>query len=139
MMGIGCMYIAFCTKPRRAVLGFTLIELLVVLAMVALLLTIAMPRYFSSVEKTKDAVLRENLKVLRLSLDTFQADKGRRPVSLVELVEHKYLRSIPIDPVTESAATWVLLPSSEADQDGIIDVRSGAPGAGVGGLAYEAY
>lgn len=119
--------------------GFTLIELLVVLTMVALLLTIALPRYFASLDQARDVALKENLKVLRISLDRFHADKGHLPAGLDDLVEQKYLRSIPLDPVTESSATWVILHADDANAPGVADVRSGAAGAGRDGVPYEQY
>ncbi|MET0207520.1 MAG: prepilin-type N-terminal cleavage/methylation domain-containing protein [Burkholderiaceae bacterium] len=124
---------------RRRLSGFTLIELLVVMAIIALLLTIATPRYFSSVDKSKDVALAENLQVLRVTLDRFYADKGRYPDTLDELVEHKYLRSVPVDPVTGSARSWVLLPSQDPGIAGIHDVKSGASGQALDGRAYEAF
>jgi prepilin-type N-terminal cleavage/methylation domain-containing protein len=122
--------------------GFTLIEMLVVMAIVALLLTIALPRYFGALEKSRDIALQENLKVLRLSLDKFYADKGRYPQTLEELVKYKYLRAVPIDPITESSGTWVLLqPEPDAGEapEGIADVRSGAQGADRDGKPYESF
>ena len=100
------------TRPPT---GFTLIEMLVVMAIIALLLTLASPRYFGALEKSKDVALAENLKVLRVTLDRFYADKGRYPETLEELVEQKYLRSVPVDPVTESDRSWILVPSQEAE------------------------
>lgn len=122
----------------RPIHGFTLIEMLVVMAIVALLLTIALPRYFGSLDKTKDIVLEENLRVLRISLDKYYTDKGRNPDSLEELVEHKYLRAVPVDPITESASTWVLVQSKETNVKGIVDIKSGAPGMAKDGRAYAA-
>jgi len=119
--------------------GFTLIEMLVVMAIVALLLTIALPRYFGSLDKTRDVALEENLKVLRITLDKFYADKGRNPETLEELVEHRYLRVVPLDPITESVATWVLVQSRDVNVKGIVDVKSGAPGIGKDGRAYAAF
>lgn len=116
--------------------GFTLVEILVVMAIVALLLSIAWPRYMAPVEASKETVLRKNLQVMRLSIDNFVADKGRFPESLQELVETNYLLSVPVDPITESSSTWVLVPSRNLDQKGISDVKSGAPGAGRSGLSY---
>lgn len=112
------------SKPR----GFTLIEILVVMAIVALLATIALPRYFGSIEKSKEVALKENLQVLRTALDRFHTDKGRFPNDLGELVSEKYLRTVPVDPVTESSSTWQLVPSRDLDQPGVEDVKSGAPG-----------
>jgi general secretion pathway protein G len=108
--------------------GFTLIEILVVMAIIALLLSIALPRYFGSVEKSKEVALKENLQVLRTGIDRFHTDKGRFPNDLAELVSEKYFRSIPVDPVTESANSWILVPSRNIDSPGIEDVKSGAPG-----------
>lgn len=116
--------------------GFTLIEMLIVLAMVALLLTLALPRYFGSLERSREVALAENLKVIRLSLDRFSADKGRFPESLQELVEARYLHALPMDPVTESTQSWVLLPSEDPALPGIADVRSGAPGMASDGRAF---
>jgi general secretion pathway protein G len=117
--------------------GFTLIEMLVVMALVALLLTLAAPRYFGSMDKARDTVLAENLAVLRTTLDKYHADKGLFPVSLDELVEKKYLRAIPIDPVTGSDRTWISVPSRDGDVEGIADVKSGAPGSTHDGRRYE--
>ncbi|WP_431112939.1 type II secretion system protein [Variovorax paradoxus] len=117
--------------------GFTLIELLVVLSIVALLLSIAAPRYFGSIDKSKDQALQENLRVVRISLDRFYADKGRWPKTLEELVEQHYLHAVPVDPVTESRSSWILLPPKNKEETGIADVKSGAPGASKNGRAYE--
>lgn len=106
--------------------GFTLIELLVVMTIIALLLTIAVPRYFGSVDRAKEAVLRENLATLRESLDKFYADTGKYPASLNELVDRRYLRKVPVDPITDSAATWVELPPVDPQKGGVYDVKSGA-------------
>lgn len=122
---------------RTLTRGFTLIEMLIVMAIVALLLTIALPRYFGSLEKSKDIALQENLRVLRLSLDRFYSDKGRYPQTLAELVEHRYIKAVPIDPVTESSRSWILIPARDADAAGISDIKSGAPGANKEGRAYE--
>ena len=127
--------------PRgiRAFRGFTLIELLVVMSIIALLLTVALPRYFGSLDKSKDVALKENLQVLRVTLDKFYADKGRYPARLDELVEQKYLRGVPMDPVTESASTWILVDAEDEGPQGIADVKSGAQGMSVEGVPYASY
>lgn len=117
--------------------GFTLIELLVVMAVVALLLSIAMPRFGDSLERSKEAVLKEDLRVMRHALDQFHADKGRYPESLDELVENRYLRAVPVDPVTESSRSWLVSPPKDAGGKGVADVRSGAVGKAKSGTAYE--
>ena len=115
------------TARRHA--GFTLIELMVVMAIVALLVSIAAPRYFQSVERAKENTLRTSLNVMREALDQFAADKGRYPDSLAELVEARYLRSVPSDPLTGSPATWVLItPADPATKGKVYDVRSGMAG-----------
>jgi general secretion pathway protein G len=116
--------------------GFTLVELLVVLAIISLLLTIALPRYFSSVDKSKEVALRENLQVLRSGIDKYYADKGEYPAALDDLVNHHYFRKIPLDPVTESASTWQPQASTDADKPGVADIRSGAKGKTRDGTPY---
>lgn len=116
--------------------GFTLIELLVVLAIVALLLTIAAPRYFGSIDRSKEAVLKENLRVMRECIDKFFGDHGRYPSALDELVERRYLREVPMDPMTESAQTWVTTAPPAPEKGNVSDVHSGAPGSGLDGRSY---
>jgi general secretion pathway protein G len=119
--------------------GFTLIEVLIVMALVALLLTIAIPRLFGSLEKSRETALQENLKVMRTSLDKYYADKGHYPESLIQLVEDKYLRAVPIDPITESSTTWITENALGQDISGISDVKSGAPGNASDGTAFASY
>jgi general secretion pathway protein G len=123
----------------RGSLGFTLIELLVVLSIVALLLAIVSPRYMGSIDHAKEVTLKEDLKVMRLSIDRFQADKGRYPESLAELVDERYLRGIPPDPITDSTDTWVVVPVEAPESEGISDVRSGAQGVSKDGSPYAGW
>ena len=120
----------------RKKFGFTLVELLVVLAIVATLLTLALPRYFGSLEKSKEAVLKENLYQMREAISRYHSDKGRYPETLDALAADKYLRRVPLDPVTESAATWIIVPPQNSDVTGVYDVRSGAPGKAIDGSEY---
>ena len=117
--------------------GFTLIELLVVLAIIGVLLAIAAPRYFSSVDRSKDAVLRSNLHQMREAIQQYYADKGKYPENLGSLVTERYLREVPLDPVTERADTWIVVPPPDPEQSGVFDVRSGAPGNGKDGTRYR--
>jgi len=122
------------SNPKR---GFTLIELLVVLAIVALLLTLAVPRFFPSVDKTKETILLDNLRSTRAVIDQFHADTGRYPDSLEQLVEKKYLARLPVDPILESDSGWVIAaPEEEGVQGAVYDLHSGAPGNGRDGRPY---
>lgn len=124
-------------RQRKSGRGFTLIELLVVMAIIALLLTLAAPRYFQSVQRSREAVLKENLHLMRDAIDKHYADTGKYPANLEELVTKKYLRRIPVDPITESATTWVIVdPPDKPDTRVVYDVRSGAPGKSIGGTPY---
>ncbi len=124
--------------PIRSGSGFTLIELMVVMAIISVLLTLAMPKYFHSVDKSREAVLRHDLQAMRDAIDKFLADRGRYPLTLEELAERRYLRAIPKDPITESSSTWVVIAPPEGDgPDGVHDVRSGATGNSLDGTPYE--
>ncbi|MCP5277081.1 MAG: prepilin-type N-terminal cleavage/methylation domain-containing protein [Thiobacillus sp.] len=120
---------------RGRAAGFTLVELLVVLAIVATLLSLAVPRYFQHVDRSKEAVLRENLATMRDAIDQYHADVGQWPGSLDSLVERRYLRALPKDPVTESDQTWQEV-APEDGTEGIRDVRSGAEGTALDGSPY---
>ena len=123
---------------RRAV-GFTLIELLVVMVIIAILVSIAAPRYFNSVEKSKEAVLKEDLSTLRDAIDKYYGDSGKYPDTLDDLVSKKYLRKVPVDPITDRANTWVVVPPEDADKGGVYDLHSGASGNGRDGTPYNAW
>lgn len=117
--------------------GFTLIELLVVMAIIAMLLSLAAPRYFNSVDKSKEAVLRENLAMTRQALDKFFGDNGKYPDSLDDLVTKKYLRGLPMDPLTGSTSTWIVVPPDSSDKGNVFDIKSGSPDKGLDGTAYK--
>lgn len=123
-----------CTSKNS---GFTLVELLVVMAVIALLLSIAVPRYFSSVEKSREAVLRENLSLTRQALDKYYGDNGIYPETLDQLVSKKYLRSLPLDPITDSNATWVIVSPEVAEKGVVFDIKSGATGNARDGTEYK--
>lgn len=116
--------------------GFTLIELLVAMAIIALLLSIVTPRYFHNVTKAQEAVLKEDLFLMRDALSKYHADNGKYPDTLDDLVSKKYLRKIPNDPITESNTTWVLIPPTGGDKGAVFDIKSGAPGSSRDGIPY---
>jgi len=119
--------------------GFTLIELLVVLAIVALLSSLALPRYTQYLERTREAVLAENLRLARDALEQFNADRGRYPESLDELVARRYLKALPIDPILESNRHWLLGEPMPPATGKIGEIRSAAPGIGRDGRRYSAW
>ena len=117
--------------------GFTLIELLIVLAIVGTLLTLALPRYFGSVDKSKEAVLKENLYQLREAISRYHSDKGKYPENLDALAADKYLRRVPLDPITESTATWIVIAPEDPQKGGVYDIRSGAQGKARDGSEFN--
>ena len=117
--------------------GFTLIELLVVLGIVALMLTLAVPRYFPSIDKSKEVVLADNLRNTRAVIDQYYGDTGRYPDSLEQLVEKKYLRELPVDPITESNSSWVLVAPDDGSKGNVYNIKSGAPGNDRSGKPYS--
>jgi general secretion pathway protein G len=119
--------------------GFTLLELLSVMAIIATLLTIAVPRYSRSLQRSKEAVLKQDLQTLRESIDKFYGDTGKYPPALAVLVEKRYLRSIPVDPIAKSADKWIVVNSEDPEDTGIKDVKSGAEGVDENGVAYVAW
>ena len=117
-------------SARRQALcrGFTLIEVMVVIAIAALLLTLAAPRYFGQVDAAKEAVLRDNLRLTRTVIGHFYGDIGRYPESLTELVDKRYLTTLPTDPITQSNETWQIEPVPEGFKGQVYNLRSGAAG-----------
>src|SRR6266849_11007594 len=110
------------TNARKR--GFTLIELLVALTIVGLLLSIVTPRYFGGVTRAEESVLRENLYLMRDAVDKHHGDTGRYPDSLEDLVTKKYLRTLPTDPMTNSAQTWIVVPPSDTPEGSAYDIKS---------------
>ena len=109
---------------------------MVVIAIVGTLLTIAVPRYFASVERSKETVLKENLIIMRDAVQKYYGDKGKYPEKLEDLASAKYLRKVPLDPITGSSTTWVAVPPKESEKGGVYDVHSGAPGKASDGTLF---
>jgi len=119
--------------------GFTLIELLVSMAIIAVLLTLAVPQYFGRVDHAKEVILKENLYQIRDALDKFYGDQNRYPHNLDELVTRKYLRRVPEDPITESNSTWIIVPPADQTLGVVGDVKSGARGNARDGTPYSSW
>ena len=124
--------------------GFTLIELMIVISMILILVSLAVPMYQQSIRRAKEAVLRDDLFTLRSSIDQFTLDKQRAPQSLDDLVQAGYLREIPIDPMTNTRDTWVVvnedyLQSIDQTQPGITDVHSGSELSALDGTPYSSW
>jgi general secretion pathway protein G len=127
--------------------GFTLIELMIVITIIGILAAIAAPNYMWGIVKAKEAVLREDLYNLRNTIDQFNADQGKYPDSLQDLVDKKYLRDIPTDPFTKSKETWVVLPPPAEPSSGagteqkstgnVWDVKSGSDLIGSNNVPYN--
>ena len=114
------------SNRRGSKCGFTLIELLIVMAIIGTLLSIAVPRYFRTLERARETVLKQDLSILREAIDKHYADLNEYPDTLLVLVEKRYVRSLPVDPFTKLADTWTLIPSDDPDHAGIRDIHSGA-------------
>ena len=116
--------------------GFTLIELLVVMAIIGTLLSIAVPRYFRSLEHARETVLKQDLSILREAIDKYNADLNQYPEKLQDLVDKHYVRAIPVDPFTKLANSWTLIPSDDPDHAGIKDLHSAAEGTASDGTPF---
>jgi len=124
--------------------GFTLVELMVVMLIIGVLAAIAIPSFVASIKNAKEAVLKEDLHVMRNAIDSYTMDKEKAPQSLDDLVQSGYLREIPKDPMTHSAETWVTttddtLESIDQTEPGINDVHSGSEQVGTDGQPYSSW
>ena len=127
---------------RKGESGFTLVELMIVMLIIGVLAAIAIPSYTSSLKNAKEAVLKEDLHVLRQAIDAYTNDKEKAPQSLDDLVSSGYLKSIPMDPMTHSNTTWVTatddsVQSLDQTDGGVNDVHSGSGETGSDGKAYS--
>jgi general secretion pathway protein G len=126
--------------------GFTLIEVIIVLTLIGILVGLGLPQFQSAGRRAREAVLKEDLFQFRKVIDQYRTDKGKYPTSLQTLADEHYLRTIPIDPMTKSATTWVEVRETpppeelvQATELGIIDVHSGSEEKGLDGTPYNAW
>lgn len=124
---------------RRLARGFTLIELLVVMAIIGTLLSIAVPRYFHSLQRARETVLKQDLSILREAIDKYSSDLNKYPENLTDLVEHHYIRALPVDPFTKVADTWTPVASDDPDNTGIRDVHSGSEATASDGTPFATW
>jgi general secretion pathway protein G len=129
---------------REATDGFTLVELMVVMLIIAVLAAIAIPSYLSSIKAAREAVLKEDLHVLRQAIDAYTSDKEKAPQSLDDLVQAGYVKTLPVDPMTHSSTTWVTatdqsLSNVDQTEPGINDVHSGSDQVGSDNQPYSSW
>jgi general secretion pathway protein G len=134
------------TKPaapsNRRRFGFTLIELMIVMAVIAVLMSVALPIYTRSIQRSKESVLKNNLFTLRTVIDEYTYDKQKAPQTLQDLVSDGYLRQVPMDPITGNNESWKLIMEDATNtvnqtQPGIFDVRSGSDLTSLEGTPYS--
>jgi len=131
-------------RLRKQDAGFTLIELMIVMAIIGVLAVVAIPSFISSIKLAREAVLKEDLHVLRSAIDSYTMDKQKAPQSLDDLVQEGYLKAIPEDPMTRSKESWVTdtgdaLRSIDQTDPGIDDVHSGSTDTGADGQPYSSW
>lgn len=126
--------------------GFTLIEIIIVFTLIGILVGLGLPQYKFATKRAREAVLKENLFQMRKLIDQYYADKGKYPASLRTLVDEQYLRSIPLDPMTNSSETWIEMPETLTEEDlmllvepGISDVFSGSDQKAIDGSLYSTW
>lgn len=124
---------------KRTGRGFTLIELLVVLAILAILASAITLQYVDRVDTARETVLRQNLSGLRTAIDHYYRDKQRYPASLADLVQDRYVRAVPKDPITDRVDSWIVLPPQGDASKGVFDVKSGAAGLAQDGTAFSSW
>ena len=128
-------------KSSRRKFGFTLVELMIVMAIIAILISIAVPIYNRAITRARESVLKNNLFTMRTVLDEYTYDKQKAPQSLQDLVSEGYMRQIPVDPMTSSADTWKVIMEDTLNavnqtEPGIFDVRSGSDKKSLEGTSY---
>lgn len=134
----------FVKRNRQHEAGFTLIELMIVMAIIGVLALVAIPRFEAAMQRAREAVLREDLHVMREAIDSYTMDKQKAPQSLDDLVQEGYLRAIPEDPMTHSKDSWSTetsdaMHSLDQSEPGIDNVHSGSQDSGADGQSYSTW
>ena len=131
-------------RIRKQDAGFTMVELLIVISIMLILMLIAVPKYTTAIKNAREAVLREDLHIMRAAIDSYTMDKQKAPQSLDDLVQEGYLKTIPEDPITRSKDTWQtdtsdMMSSVDQTDPGIVDVHSGAEESSTNGESYNTW
>lgn len=134
-------------RLRKKEKGFTLIEIMIVFALIGILVGLGLPQYKYAAKRAREAVLKEDLFIMRKLINHYYTDKGSYPLSLQTLVDEQYLRSIPIDPMTKSSQTWVEMQQTLTEDElmsfdiqiGIVDVFSGSIEKAIDGTPYNTW
>ena len=129
---------------RKHEAGFTLMELMIVMMIIGVLTTLAIPSFVGAIRNAKEAVLKEDLRVMRSAIDSYTMDKQKAPQSLEDLVQEGYLKVIPEDPMTKARDSWTTdtsdaLHSLDQTDPGIDDVHSGSQETGSDGQPYSTW
>jgi general secretion pathway protein G len=126
--------------------GFTLIEMIIVFTLIGILVGMGLPQYQTAAKRAREAVLKEDLFQFRKLIDQYYLDKRTYPASLLTLVEEKYLRTIPVDPITNSATTWVEVRETPSPDEiatlvnlGVVDVKSGSDKKALDNTLYNTW
>ena len=127
--------------------GFTLIEIMIVFTLIGILVGMGIPNFSYSIKRSREAVLKKNLWVMRYTINQYYTDKGKYPLSIQSLIDDEYLGSIPIDPITKSSETWVEVQETPTEEDlmslewepGIMDVFSGSDMKALDGTLYKTW
>jgi general secretion pathway protein G len=132
------------SRTHKQDAGFTLIELLIVMMIILVLTAMAIPKFQSAILHAKEAVLKEDLHVMRIAIDSYTMDKQKAPQSLDDLITDGYLKEVPKDPFTNSKETWVTdtsdsLHSLDQSEPGVDDVHSGSQDTGSDDQPYSSW
>ena len=126
--------------------GFTLIEMIIVFALIGILVGLGLPQYTNATKRAREAVLKEDLFLMRKLIGQYHIDKGQFPASLQALVDEGYLYKVPVDPITKTADSWIEVMEVITEEDlvagvqpGISDVKSGSNETSLDGSQYSTW